>query len=182
MAQKKKLGVAGVATAGKAAKSINADTNNALSWVAVAAGGALLIMLYRFTKLGGSIADAASATLDGFTENLNNSPDSTNTGIGSGDNIQDYITISHTEAQNRAVMLLEAMDGAGTDFTRVKNALTGINFADYTLIADKFGTPRYFGTGQAPWPAPERNLSYWIVSEVDNDELAELRTLLPGVF
>lgn len=161
------------------AKKVNEDTDGALSWLAlggaVLLGGIIIKTLYNASKVGdvvGNVADAASSVLNSFTENIENPSDSTNTPL----------LITDVEAQNKAILLMQAMDGIGTDFQRIKETLTGITKADYVLIAKKFGTPRYLGTGQSPWPSPQRNLSYWIAAELDNKQIQIIRSLLPGLF
>lgn len=167
------------------ASKANKDTNGALSWVIV--GGLAIagfVVLRSFNKVGnafGSAADVASSTLDNIQDAINdpnlNASDSPIAGVG---NIT--TTITDNAAQNKANILLVAMDGFGTDFTAIKNALQGLNVADYALIAHYFGTPRYSGFGEGVWPAPKRNLSYWIAAELDDEELSEIRAILPNVF
>ncbi len=174
----------------KATKKVNADTKGALSWVIVAGVAITGIVVLKalnnaskVTNIIGSGAEVASATLDEITKAIKdpnlNASDST---VGNAGEIP--LTITEAEAQNRANLLLEAMNWPGTNFQRIKQALTNITLADYVLIAEKFGTPRYNGvTGtEAYWPMPKRNLSYWLVAELDDNEVKEITTLLPGIF
>lgn len=171
-----------------AAKKINEDTKGGLSWVAVGAvalfGFIVIRTAYNASKVGdivGSGADAASAALDQITDVIND-PEYNASDSPLGDAGQSVITITEVEAQNRANLLLEAMGGLGTNFQRVKEALNNITLADYVLISQEFGTPRYDGFGESHWPFPQRNLSYWIVAELDNSEIAQIRNMLPGLF
>lgn len=190
---KKLANPAAVAAVAKAApeakktiKKVNEDTKGGVSWLllggAAVLGFIILKTVNNASKVGdvvGGAADAASSALDQLTDIINDpNLDASNTDV-SGIDLEP--TISDLEAQNRAIALLEAMDRFGTDFTRVKASLTGINHADYVLISEKFGKPRYDGMGSSFW-APKRNLSYWIVAELDNSELDQIRNLLPGLF
>lgn len=165
--------------AGPAAKKINDDTKGALSWVLV--GGAVVgvYFLYKLVSAGGkvgdlvgSVADTASSIFDGVTNNIENPEDATNTPL----------TISNATAKAKASILYESMASAGTDFPRIKGTLTGVTKADFVLISNEFGTPRYGGFGASTWPAPQRNLVYWLATELDNNELNQIRQMIPGLF
>ncbi|MFV9549664.1 hypothetical protein [Algibacter sp. PT7-4] len=170
------------------ANKVNKDTKGALSWVVVGGVAVLTVLVLKTisnaSKVGnvvGSAADVASTTLDQLVKELKDpNLNSSDSPIGNAGTIP--VTITDLEAQNRANVLLEAMDGFGTDFERVKMALSNITVADYGMIAIKFGTPRYDGAGEGMWPASKRNLSYWIAAELDNNELQQIRMVLPGIF
>ncbi len=107
------------------------------------------------------------------------SPGGNTTGSGSGNS---KVTITQIKASGIARVLLTAMDGFGTDTKAMYDALQGRTAADYHLIAQAFGTPRYDGAGEAMWPAPERGLTDWITRELDTNEMNQLRKIIPGVF
>src|SRR5690606_14240659 len=122
------------------------DTKGALSWLVVAGVGVGVFLIYKIasnagkiTNVVGSAADTASAALDELT-NIITDPNPNASDSPLGNTGQSVITITEVEAQNRANMLLEAMDRFGTDEERIIAALTGITLADYVLIAEKFGT------------------------------------------
>lgn len=170
------------------AKQVNKDTKGALSWVIV--GGVTIASILvlktisnasKVTDVVGSGADLASSALEEAKKQLTD-PNYNSSDAPILTNGEEILTISDIEAKNRANMLLDAMDGFGTDFPMVKTALANITAADFVLIAEHFGTPRYDGAGEGMWPASKRNLSYWIVAELDNEELEEIRALVPNLF
>lgn len=168
--------------AGKAApavKQANKDTKGAVSWLLVGGGVLGLYLLYKvvstFGKASdvvGSAAQAASTAFDNLTEGMQDIEDATNTPI----------TIDNASAKSKAAILYEAMDGVGTDWDKIVGALTGVTKADFILISDAFGTPRYFGTGGAVWPASKRNLVYWLTAELNSEKMTILRNMIPGLF
>lgn len=184
----KKMGnPAAVAAASEAAKTIaptvkqaNKDTKGGLSWLLLAGGGIALFLVYKLASNAGKVTNVIGNAADLASSGLNNLIDQINDPNLNASDLP--ITINGLTAQNKANALLEAMDRFGTDFTRIKQTLTGITLADYVKIAEKFGTPRYDGAGEGIWPAPKRNLSYWLVAELDNDELKQIRKLVPGIF
>lgn len=168
--------------AGKAVKDINSKTNNALAWIAaIAAGGGLIFFLAQLNKLN-RLQNAVGDTVGGAIDNIGGGIDSgAGSGTISGTNLPKP-TINEQQAQSRAAILFKSMDRIGTDFNKIKEALTGINTADYLLIFQKFGEVRYAFGGQSIWPAPLKNLNQWLAEELTESEINELRKLLPKIF
>lgn len=192
----KKLGNPAVAVAAakaapevkEGAKKVNNDTKGALSWVIVGGVALGVFVVWKIANnaakvanIVGSGADVASSALDSITKAIKD-PNYNASDSEIVDDSQTQITLNSAQAQNRANALFDAMRSAGTNFQRIKETLTGITVADYVLIAEKFGTPRYSGWGEGTIFFPKRNLSYWISAELDDNEISEIRQLLPGLF
>ena len=151
-----------------------------MSWVLVGIGAVVVFGVYKLVSNTGKVTDVVGDAAGAASAGLNNLIDAINDPNLNASDLP--VTIDGVTAQNKANALLDAMDGFGTDFQRIKQTLTGITLADYVKIAEKFGTPRYDGAGESMWPAPKRNLSYWLVAELDNSELQQIRSLVPGIF
>jgi hypothetical protein len=158
-----------------AANTAGYAKNNPQTLLILAAIGLGLYAVWQIKKgidkageIGGGILNPGSGSPGGQT-----------TTNGSG-GAQPSITPNQASALAR--VLLNAMDGFGTDTEEIYNALRGKNPADYHLISEAFGTPRYDGAGEGIWPAPERNLTDWLTRELDSSEMNQLRKIIPGVF
>jgi hypothetical protein len=161
----------------KKAAKITADyakdnTQTLFILAALAVGG---YVLYKVISGVNKVGDIAGDILTPGS----GSPGGNTTGSGSGTS---QVTITQNQASGIARVLLTAMDGFGTDTEEVFNALRGRTAADYHLISEAFGTPRYDGAGEGIWPAPQRNLTDWITRELDSSEMAQLRKIIPGIF
>lgn len=160
----------------KAAKgTANYAQNNTQTLLILAALGLGVYAVWQIKKgidnvgkIGGEIIHPGSG-----------SPGGTTTPGGGGNS---HITINPNQASAIARILLTAMDGFGTDTEEIYNALRGRTPADFHLISEAFGTPRYDGAGEAIWPAPQRNLIDWLTRELSTSEMNELRRIMPGVF
>lgn len=139
---------------------------------------ALALGVYAVWQIKKGI-DKAGEIGGGILNPGSGSPGGTTTPGGSGGS---QTTITPNQASAIARVLLTAMDGFGTDTEEIYNALRGKTPADYHLISEAFGTPRYDGAGEGIWPAPERNLTDWITRELDSSEMNKLRQVIPGVF
>lgn len=179
--------------AGKAApavKQANKDTKGAVSWLLVGGGVLGLYLLYKMVSTFGKASDvvgdaagAASTVINGANQisqaaindilSVLNPPIPEVTGKPS---------ISPTVAANKAAALLEAMEGLGTNFTRIKNVFTGMTIDDFSLIANAFGLHYYIDLSPFGSGIRKRDLKQWLVLELDDDELAELNQLIPGLF
>ena len=96
----------------------------------------------------------------GVIPDVSNDPDAGGGNLEQGDDVTIVNgTISRNQAQIAAAGLLQAMDRFGTDEQRIYSILSGKRRADFTLISEAFGTPRYDGAGEAVWPAAKRNLT-----------------------
>jgi len=101
-----------------------------------------------------------------------------------GTKIPDGATINPNLAQTKAAAIFNAMRYPGTDVTKIINSLTGMNSIDYALISQAFGKPKYaapLGTHlpYGVWPA--LNITEWLHSELDENDLNRLRQVMPGV-
>jgi phage pi2 protein 07 len=166
----------------KAAKKIDGNTNNALSWIAVIAAGGFVYYMFRqfqkFSDLQDKVAENVQNAFNNITEGLT---DSAGGGVIIDPNLG-VPNISEMTAQSLATQLYEAMKYWGTDFERIKNALNGLTPADFHLVGQKFGLVRYGFGGRENWPFPKKNLLQWILEEVSNNQLNELKTLHPNIF
>mgnify|MGYP003657791456 FL=1 len=165
-------------TAKKAAKNTanyaKDNTQTLLILAALTVGGYFVYQALKgVSKVGGIIDEVTtpgSGSGSGTTTPGGNTPPPANSGL----------TITENQASVIARILLTAMDGFGTDTPAIFNALRGKT--DYHLISQKFGTPRYDGAGEGMWPAPQRGLTDWITRELDNNEMAQLKNIIPGIF
>lgn len=139
---------------------------------------ALGLGIYAVFKLKKGIDKVGEVGGDIFTPG-SGSPGGTTTPTGSGGS---QTTITPNQASNLARILLTAMDGFGTATEKIYEVFRGKTPADYHLISEAFGTPRYDGAGEGMWPAPKRNLTDWLTRELSKNEMNELRRIIPGVF
>ena len=92
-------------------------------------------------------------------------------------------TITPNQAQTIAAGLHAAMVvWNGTDEQRIFSLLDGKNPIDYVMISNAFGKPKYDDFGDAYFPFPAQNLTYWLNSELDESEMQHLKQIMPGVF
>lgn len=139
---------------------------------AVAIGG---YALYKALTAVNKVGEVAG----GIFEPGSSSPGGNTTGSGAGNSTP---TITPNQASTIARILLTAMDGFGTDEQAIYNVLRGKTPADFHLISEAFGTPRYDGAGEGVWPASKRNLTDWLTRELSLSEMNELKKIIPGVF
>ncbi len=100
-------------------------------------------------------------------------------------------TISPNQAKIYAQTLLEAMDRQpyGTYVDRILAVFKNINAHDFKLIFNAFGMKNYNGTGSPPeswiWQQldnyQERNLVYWLKSELSSWNDAEIYNLVKQI-
>lgn len=131
--------------------------------------------LYAVTKIVGTVSD-------GF--NLGDAPGAGGGTINpyGGNTIPSGATITANQAQFIAAGLKQAMaNGWGTDEDAIFNLLRGKNVKDFALISTAFGSPRYDGNGEAFFPFPATNLSNWLTSELNDNEINQLKLIMPGV-
>lgn len=158
-------------TTGKIVDFVDANYQTILVVLAVSVGGYLI---YRSVKgindVSKKVGDEIS--FDGTGEG----------GAGTQTPINGQTTITENQASVIAALLLSAMDGFGTDEDSIYDALAGKTPADYAMISNAFGTPRYDGAGHSHWPFPKRNLTEWLTRELNQSEIEHLANLMPGVF
>ena len=97
-------------------------------------------------------------------------------------------TLSDAEAAVKADRLEAAMKTFGKASKEEKNAirsiLNGLDYNDFIKISQHFGERGYIyvtGIGQS-WPAPKKNLVFWLTSELDPEDLVALDKIIPNVF
>ncbi|WP_291866657.1 hypothetical protein [Maribacter sp.] len=91
-------------------------------------------------------------------------------------------TISENQAEVIAAALHQAMVvWNGTNENRIYELLTGKNKKDFSMISNSFGKPRYDDFGDAYFPFPKKSLSYWLYSELEDDEILKLKQVMPNV-
>ncbi|MDP2687524.1 MAG: hypothetical protein Q8O62_09895 [Aequorivita sp.] len=163
-------------TAKKAASSTaNYAKNNTQTLLILLALGVGGYFVYKAVSGINKVGD----TVGGIFDDGSGSPSGNTTPGGSGSST---VTVTPNQASGIARILLTAMDRTGTDTQEIYNALRGRTAADYHLISQAFGTPRYNGLMEGIWPAPPRNLTYWLTNELDSTEINKLRTIVPGIF
>lgn len=175
----------------KGAKKINKDTKNSLSWLVVIGAAAAIYTVWKISGVFRSGAGLVSNTID----TAGNIIDSTGTIIGNVfDDLNNSMnpevppvrgipTINETTATNKAALLRDAMEGPGTNFTRIKDALEGMTLADFELISQKFGTPYYIDPN--PFSGNgirKRTLIQWLTIELRTSQINELGQMIPGLF
>lgn len=100
-------------------------------------------------------------------------------------------TITASQAKIHAQTLLEAMDVQpyGTDDDRILAVFKNINAQDFKMIFNAFGMKNYNGYGSPPeswiWQQidnfQERNLVYWLKSELSDSKKKEVYTLVKEI-
>lgn len=85
--------------------------------------------------------------------------------------------ISVGEAQTRANSIYSAMFGFGANFNTVAENLSGLNYNGWTRLYNAFGKRK----GINPI-STSKDLVSWINNQFNNEQLAQLRFLLPNVF
>lgn len=161
-----------IVKAGKKAATVAATNwQPILIGVAVLTGGYLLYKTFK----GISNIDLGTDPNAGGGGTQNTNPNSNTPPTGA--------TITPNQAKNKAGLLLTAFnDPFGTDEEAVFNVLRGMNRYDFALISNAFGTPRYFGNGEAyTWPFPKLTLAQWIAEELNTNELNHLKQIMPNV-
>lgn len=87
--------------------------------------------------------------------------------------------ISATVASSKANFLYDQMQGFGSGFDNMMNALQGVNGKGLQLIFAKFGLRPYLLAGYWPTYAGgvPLDLFGWFLNELDSSELNQMRTL-----
>lgn len=137
-------------------------------------GAGVIVGGYLIWKAVKGITDASGGVFDELS--FNGSSNSGQLIDGS-----DKKTITKNQAANIAAILLTAMNQMGTDEDAIFNALEGKTAGDYAMIFQEFGQVRYDGASASHWPFPERNLTEWLASELNDSEMKQLNHLMPGV-
>lgn len=85
--------------------------------------------------------------------------------------------ISIGAAKVKADIIHQAMRGFGNGFTVVRENIAGLNYNGWVRLYNAFGNrPDNIPLSE------DKTLSEWFQSEFSNNELSELRVLIPGVF
>jgi len=85
--------------------------------------------------------------------------------------------ISIGEAQTRANSIYAAMYGFGSDIKTVQQNLAGLNYNGWVRLYNAFGNRAGIN------PLGDKNdLVYWLNDQFDEEQLQELRFVLPGLF
>lgn len=148
--------------------------NNPQTALYIGVGIVAVLALYSISKVAIKVGDVnfGNNPTDGGGNPNPNSPTTRPYGA----------TITKNQAQTIAAGLHQAMVvWYGTDHKKIYELLSGKNAKDYAMISEAFGQPRYDDMGDAWWPFPKKNLTYWIHSELNNRELAHLKSIMPGV-
>ena len=101
---------------------------------------------------------------------------------------QEKTTLSPAQAKTKSDRLENAMRTFSSpnedELTEIRAVLQDMTYNDFIAISKAFGDKRYVsatGVGGI-WPANMRNLSYWLVNELDTTDLNELGKVIPGIF
>ena len=155
----------------KTGKSIASNPKTAMY---VGVGIVALLGIYAVSKLAFKVGDIDFGN-DPNAGGGNLNPDQ-------GNNVPSGSTITKNQAQIIAAGLHQAMVIlTGTDEERIFQLLAGKTPRDFAMISEAFGQPRYDDFGDAFWPFPKKSLSYWLNSELNEQEMARLKMLMPGV-
>ncbi len=85
--------------------------------------------------------------------------------------------ISEGEAQTRANSIYAALYGFGNDFNTVSQNLSGLNYNGWVRLYNAFGNR----AGANPFSS-KTDLVWWLNDQFSQDELMQLRFILPNVF
>lgn len=97
-------------------------------------------------------------------------------------------TISLAEATVKADRLQAAMKTFGkaseAEIREIRSVLQNLTYNDFIKVSQAFGERGYVaitGISQG-WPAPKKNLIYWLTNELEPGDLNALRQVLPNIF
>jgi hypothetical protein len=95
-------------------------------------------------------------------------------------------TLNDSQASVLAERLHVAMYLAGTDEDTVKDILTGLKHNDFIKVSKSYGKrPYLYLTGEAPvfdWMGADLTLIEWLIQELNQSEINELKQILPDIF
>ncbi|MDT0643691.1 hypothetical protein RM553_12685 [Zunongwangia sp. F363] len=99
-------------------------------------------------------------------------------------------SISDAQALNIANQLQDAMgtiwSANDEERKRIKSLLSGLTYNDYIKVSDAFGKRGYItATGiskDSDWFAPKKNLNYWLSKELQPEDFAQLKKIIPQAF
>lgn len=169
-----------------AAKKVNKDTKNALSWAAVAGVGMVVFVAFKLARNVGKALDFGGGIIDEIKDDP---------GSGGG-NVEGETgtpppgaNISPVQAQTIASQLANIMGGLGKLSGRGRNQvyeiMNGWNYKDYQLVSAAFGRVRrnpITGEIAPPLMGQKLNLTDWLTIEMQPEGIAHLRTITSGIF
>ena len=173
MAKALKINKEKVKKAGKKAAVVAA-----VNWQPILIGAAVLVggvLIYKTVKGISNVADQFGVD----PEVGGGNPSTTG-----GNTIPNNGTITRNLASTKAAALFNAMRYPGTDETKILNILNGMTPTDYALISQEFGNPKYNTTMGIYMPYgfwPALNITEWLHEELNENNLQELRLIMPGV-
>ena len=97
--------------------------------------------------------------------------------IRTKDGSTDSSSITKQQAETIANNVYEAMYRMGTDWDRIKSNLLGLNGKSFQKVFCAFGKRRYFLTGRAILLGEEKTLTGWLIAELKNSQLSQLRSV-----
>ena len=159
-----------VKTTASGASQVNKDTKGGLSILVLFMVAAGLYTVWKITAPFRSAAAAVSGTIDGIFSVNEDQPIP----------IQGHPTITQLQAKSRAAMLHDAMRGAGTDWPKIVQSLSGLTVADFTFVANEFGVKTYAPNGSGWW-GDKLNLLGWLQRELSSKEIEQINTIRPGI-
>lgn len=175
----KKRGLNASSSATEKTKKVIDYTKN--NYLGILITGGVVLALYLATKVTSGVSDAVEDVLD-FNPGNEEGAGGSAPLAEDGDVKPIGATITPNQAKIIAGTLYEAMVvWNGTDEGKIYQALAGKNQIDFTMISNAFGEPRYDGMGEAFWPFPKRNLTFWLNSELKEAEMQQLKIVMPGV-
>lgn len=150
-------------------------SENGTTLLVVAAVGVGGYLLYRLAANAGNLVNNVGQALDG--DDGSKAGEMNPGGFGGS-----KTTITPNQASNIAAQLMVAFNYIwGTDLDAVFNLLGGLTPADYALVSNAFGKPRYNGIEISTWPFPKATLSEVLAMELSTSEMKHLRQIMPGV-
>lgn len=85
--------------------------------------------------------------------------------------------ITNNQAQTKAETIYNAMLGFGNGFEIVRSNIAGLNYNAFIKVYNAFGSRQ----GSIPF-SDKMNMVEWFSDQFDEDELAQLRFLVPNMF
>lgn len=171
----------------KTVAKVNKDTGNSLSWLTVAAGGAVVFLLYKVVQTIGKVANTGGGIIDDIGGQIGGGTEIGNPG-GSGD-IPAGGSISPVQAATIATQLASIFNTFGklnkAEKQRVYGIMNGWNHIDYQLVFNAFGKqPRNPITGEIalPFLGTMLNLTEWLIMEMDQEGINHLKSITTGIF
>lgn len=179
-----------VKSGGAAAKKVNKDTGNALSWMTVAGLGIVLFFGYRVFNTIGKVANTGGIIIDEIGGAVTTNPDHGGGNVGNANSdIPHGATITGVQAETLATQLIVIMGSFHKNNEKERNQvydlLRGKTLVDYQMISAAFGLVRrnpITGEVAPPLLGQKLNLTEWLTVEMGPEGMNELRNITHQIF